>query len=266
MTNPSAADRPFAPFDAIPMAPLSERISQTLQVGAQPFARFTPLAQTAALLQESPAGLEDGYGFDADGTLAIAVRTELPRVTPAMIDWWFGWHGDDPARYRLWHPQAHVSATWDRAGRPGAVGRECWEGRTSNVVEWVGGKLERVRVSFASPTEPAFGCVPVPDVARATLVCARIELHSRVRAGWLVHAVRVVPGGSEMRSRFWLGGRAAQVTLGPLSGPVSALARRLRQPTEAQAQALLQHCAEEMTHLAKVLPGLYGRFGADPRG
>jgi hypothetical protein len=38
-------------------------------------------------------------------------------------------------------------------------------------------------------------------------------------------------------------------------------ARVFMRPSEADARALLVHCAEEMQHLARFLPALYAEFG-----
>jgi hypothetical protein len=100
------------------------------------------------------------------------------------------------------------------------------------------------------------------DDQRATAVCARIGLgDAPVEVGFLAHHVRAVPGGSEMRSRFWMGGRhiAGRNLAGSLA---AAVARRTLRLTEADARAVLVHCAEEMPHLAAILPGLYARYGA----
>ena len=66
---------------------------------------------------------------------------------------------------------------------------------------------------------------------------------------------------SEMRSRFWLGGphvaaRGRRLAGALLVGPARVLAR----PSEAQARALLVHCAQEMSHLATFLPALHSEL------
>ena len=55
---------------------------------------------------------ENGYGVLDDGGYQVSVRTDMPGVTPRMWSWWFGWHGCDTRRYKLWHPRAHLSAAW----------------------------------------------------------------------------------------------------------------------------------------------------------
>jgi hypothetical protein len=45
----------------------------------------------------------------------------VPSTLP--IDWWFGWHSDEPQRYKLWHPRAHVHAQWGAEGTKDAPDR-----------------------------------------------------------------------------------------------------------------------------------------------
>ncbi len=54
--------------------------------------------------------IEFGYGQRPDGVLFVAALTTMPRNTAAMWDWWFGWHSNESARYKLWHPDAHEYA------------------------------------------------------------------------------------------------------------------------------------------------------------
>jgi hypothetical protein len=88
-----------------------------------------------------------------------------------------------------------------------------------------------------------------------------------METGWLVHHVRPVLGGSEMRSRFWLAGanirpRGMPGTVGALLGRVAAKFAPL---TDNMAMELLVHCAQEMNHLAEFLPALYEHFGPSKR-
>ena len=50
---------------------------------------------------------ECGWCLLPDGCGYVAMRTVMPGVTAAMVDWWFDWHPRDPVRYRVWHPLAH---------------------------------------------------------------------------------------------------------------------------------------------------------------
>jgi hypothetical protein len=198
--------------------------------------------------------LENGYSF-VDGALHVAERTAMPGVTPAMVDWWFGWHSDEPTRYKLWHPRAHVHAEWlSPPARPGGVGRHI--GHTSIVDEYLGAELGRFAIRFVDPTDLGY---PTRGLDDEVLVCARVGFAEvPLDAGWLIHQVRRVPGGSEMRSRFWLGGANGGLRGGGvLSHLLSPIGRALKQPTARDGHNLLVHCAQEMAHLATFLPAIH---------
>jgi hypothetical protein len=88
----------------------------------------------------------------------------MPGVTPAMWAWWFGWHGSDARRYKLWHPRAHASAQWSDGGGDGR-----YVGRTSVVREYLGSAYTKAAIQFVEP--PVLGLEPNGgEVA----VCARL--------------------------------------------------------------------------------------------
>src|SRR5262249_22016535 len=191
-----------------------------------------------------------------DGTLVIAARTEMPGVTGEMIDWWFGWHLASSERYRLWHPRDHVRATAreDRAHLPDDRAR--YVGNVSYVDEHIGGRLMRLAIEFVPPD--TYGLEPgrFAETRVDTAGCARTALHGgRLAVGHLIHLVRRVPGGCELLSRFWLG--EVEVRLPVLGRPLSRLLnlswlRRWLAP-DRLGLGLLVHCAEEMSHLARIL-------------
>jgi len=95
----------------LPMKPIPERVERAISVGVRS-APDVAFAGAGRLLQGD--GLQDGVVRNRDGILVVACLTEMPNVTPAMWDWWFGWHLPSSERYRLWHPKAHVKATVPR--------------------------------------------------------------------------------------------------------------------------------------------------------
>lgn len=240
------------------MAPLSRAACDALAHGALPPELLPTPEQVAHGSPVSPLMVSHGYALEPGGGLRVALRTPMPGVTPAMVDWWFGWHSDSPERYKLWHPRAHVHAEWLRPPPPGSEGRARYVGQTSIVDEYVGGELGRFAVQFVAPESLGFDAGRLREDV-ATAVCARAGLtHLPIDAGYLVHEVLAVPGGSEMRSYFWLGGRYAGARGGgPLGALAISLARRVLRPTEGDARALFTHCAEEMAHLVTFLPALY---------
>jgi hypothetical protein len=153
--------KPYAKYWNPKMAPLPPHAHEALAMG--------PLA--AELLPDvgQTSDIENGYGLWPDGSLHVAIRTDLPKVTFAMIEWWFAWHSDEPERYKLWHPRAHVCAEWKDTGNG-------YLNRTSRVDEYIGSELSHVEISFRQP--------PI-----ANSIFARIGM-SQLEVGWLLHEIR----------------------------------------------------------------------------
>jgi DAPG hydrolase PhiG domain len=259
-SNADLAAKPYARFLNSQLQPLPTHIRHALDRGpiAEP---LLPAVGAAAenLFGTAPV-LEDGFALTADGAMCVAARTEMPGVTPAMIDWWFGWHSDSPERYKLWHPQAHVHAAWLSPPPAGTRGRARYVGRTSVVDEYIGSNLIRVAIRFVEPATLGFIDSSLGDPEKATMVCARTGFADfPIDVGYLVHHVRRTAAGSEMRARFWIGGPYA-AGRNPAGTVIAQVARLLMRPTEADARALLVHCAQEMQHLANFLPALYTEF------
>lgn len=260
---------------------------------AQPYARFmahrtvAPPAAVAAAFHgpATPGGMipafsavtsdlsisgyspvETGYGRSDEGLVWTAVRTEMPGVTAAMWDWWFGWHSAESARYKLWHPDAHLYAdiSSDRSAEA-MPDRAKYVGTISYVDEYVGAKFQQLAISFVDPVAHGF---EVP--AGHTVILGRVGSSiAPVELGWLAHQVRPIPGGSEMRSRFYL--NRYGLRLPDPRQAAQALGRGAAlDPADlvlglGLARDLLLHCGQEMAHLAGFLPELYSAFagGAD---
>lgn len=201
--------------------------------------------------------LENGYLLNKDGSLQISVLTPMPNVSPEMWDWWFGWHSYEDSRYKLWHPKAHLSAVW-------ADGRNdvAYVGRTSNIQEYIGKKLEKAAIQFKSPLELGFSESHIADKSKVVYVCARIGyVDYPLDFGWLVHQIRKTDDGAEMRSRFWMGGKYIAIRSENFFAKVaSKILQKIVKLPEQQAKDLMTHCSEEMNHLAAILPDLYKEF------
>lgn len=253
------ATSPYAAFYRPALAPLPAPVREALWAGAVAHQRM-PAVECAAQLQEAGyEPVENGFTLGADGAARIAVLTRMPRVTPAMWNWWFAWHGSEAQRYKLWHPRAHVHAAW-------ADGRDDlphYVGRVSRVVEFIGAQRFEFNICFVAPASLGF------DEARLAArgevaICARGALAGTpLETGWLVHHIRLVPGGAEMRSRFWIAGDNVhwRGVPGAAGDRLGRAAGRLRPVRAEQAAELLVHCAQEMNHLAAILPALHAAFG-----
>ena len=249
------ATLPYARFWNPVMADISADAHRAVANSPMAEALFPPMAQAIGNMPD--AEVQNGFTIASDGAMRVNLVTEMPDVTPQMIDWWFGWHGDSPERYKLWHPKAHVHAQWTTQPPVGSTGRARYVGHTSEVDEYLGSAMIRGAIQFRRPEE--FGLVDAAVAAGvdATAVCARTGLVDLpVDLGYLAHHVAAVPGGSVMRSRFWLGGPDIAARSAPLRAAVP-VAKRLVGLTELDARALLVHCSQEMTHLATFLPAIY---------
>ena len=241
-------DTPFADFFNPEMAPLPRHVVDALDHGPQAEPTLPGYDDLPAILDAGYQQTENGYGVLRDGGIQVSVRTDMPGVTSQMWAWWFGWHGSDSRRYKLWHPRAHVSARWRDGGGDGS-----YVGRTSLVQEYLGSSFSRPAIQFVEPETLG---LKTDEVA----ICARLGSGDiPVDVGWLVHHVRPTPDGAEMRSRFWMGGRHVTLRAG------TSLVDRVLRPVAARQlpdpRDLMVHCAQEMNHLAGFLPALYDRFG-----
>ncbi|MCU0239526.1 MAG: hypothetical protein MUC29_08795 [Pyrinomonadaceae bacterium] len=217
-----------------------------------PFFSLPKFEDAKNLADKGYAEIETGYSLEKDGSIHVAILTKMPNVSPEMWDWWFGWHGSKDNRYKLWHPKAHQSAHWlDEKDD------EFYIGRTSVIQEYIGKSLEFANISFIEPNN--LGLNSSKD---SVYICARVGYTKYpINFGWLIHQVRKTAEGSEMRSRFWFGGKNIEVRKeGFLPEAVSKILQKIVPLPEQRAKDLLIHCAEEMNHLAKFLPEIYDEF------
>ncbi|MDZ7883384.1 MAG: hypothetical protein U5N53_10945 [Mycobacterium sp.] len=243
------ADTPFGDFFNPQMAPLPRHVVVALEHGRQAEPTLPAFDDVAALMDPGHQQTENGFGTLADDGIQVSVRTDMADVTPQMWSWWFGWHGSDSRRYKLWHPRAHVSARW----RDGAD-EVRYVDRTSLVGEYLGSSYAKAAIHFV---EPSVLGLAVPD--NEVAICARLgSADVPVDVGWLIHHVRPTGNGAEMRSRFWMGGRHVAVRNGP--GVADRMVRPIAARQLPDPRDLLVHCAQEMNHLAGFLPDLCARM------
>jgi len=259
--------KPYARFWKPRMAPLAQHICEALARGPVATPLLPPVAAAARELENGSFPIENGYALLPGGSMHLALRTNMPGTSPEMVDWWFGWHSEEPERYKLWHPQAHVHAAWCSKNPPNAPslrGRERYVGRTSCVDEYLGSTLGSYAIRFIPPAELGFDEQQLADPRQATCVCARVGFAKvPFDLGYLAHHVSRVEGGAVMHSRFWVGGSYAAPRRGGLLGSAVLWGvQRVLKPRQADAEALLVHCAQEMPHLASFLPGVYAACGA----
>lgn len=256
------ADTPFSRFFRSEMAALPSHVVEALAHGPQAGPTLLGFDEAATVAEPGYQPTENGYGMLADGSIQVSVRTDMPGVTPQMWSWWFGWHGCDSRRYKLWHPRAHLTARWKDGADGDRRGADRYVGRSSLISEYIGSTMMRAAIQFVSPQTMGLPA----DSGDAVAVCARLGSGDvPVDAGWFIHHVRTTENGSEMRSRFWMGGPHLAVRGAP--GIASRVARpvasRVLGASADTARDLLVHCAQEMNHLAGFLADIYDAFGGE---
>ena len=262
-TPEDRARSPFARFYDPEIAPLQPQVAEALLIGPQADQLFPPASAAATLTEPGYWPVETGYACPPDGSIRVFCLTHMPGVTPMMWDWWFGWHGCEAQRYKLWHPKAHIDARWADGGT-----EEHYIGRTSLITEYLGPRIVRGAIGFVRPA--AMGLDEARLATQGELaICARVGIPGTAfKGGWLLHHLRTVPGGSEMRSRMWMGGQ--NMAIGDHPGAIRrGLARAIRPVAGGLLPApadLLVHNAQEMAHLAGFLPQLFAAFGNGRRG
>ena len=259
--------KPYARYWNPEMRPLPAHVAHAILHGQEASALGFPLDEADRLLETGDLPLENGYTTLRDGTTFVAVKTQMPGTTGAMFEWWMGWHYMEHQRYKLWHPRSHVAngTAEMRGDDPDLSDREKYM-TTHRVTEYVGNRLEAITITFSEPENFFSGSDRFSKSGTTAVVCGRVALQrAPVTVGHLIHQIREVEGGSEMRSRFWLGKPRIE-SLGA-GNPVNrllgsrAFSKRMLSPT--LGRDMVVHCGMEMQHLAGFLPALYADYHPD---
>ena len=123
-------------------------------------------------------------------TVDLIVNHELKGVTPEMIDWWWD-HINNTERYKLWHPNDHISFKWEKSPENGHVGAiQC-------VIETVKvPTMLRIRWEELSS---------IPIKATYSHVLAGSVLDSNDKPlSWILHEYESIDDGTRLRTTFRL--------------------------------------------------------------
>lgn len=206
---------------------------------------------------------ENGFHRLDDGSVYVAVCTNMPNVTIEMINWWFWWHAAEDIRYQIWYPGMHFAIQSDFKGHyenDAMTHAERLHMSQHVVTENVGTGREELLIDFMSPKDFGFDTAKI-NSSIETIICARVGSPERkVWATEMCHYVRETEGGVEMRSRFWIG-YDIKMMKGILRRPVNwflnqPLIKKSIIPKQLPAK-MFHHCSQEYHHLASILPDLY---------
>ena len=175
------ATLPYARFWNPVMADISADAHRAVANSPMAEALFPAMAEAIGNIPD--AEVQNGFTITSNGAMHLNLVTEMPAVTPAMIDWWFGWHSDSPERYKLWHPKAHVHAQWATPPPAGSTGRTRYVGYTSEVDEYLGSAMIR-GATTSRPSPAAASCAHASGWAAPTSLRARLRYEPRCRCTW----------------------------------------------------------------------------------
>ncbi len=256
--------KPYARYWQPDMSPMQTHVVEAIVHGEEAAELGFELAQADRLLQPGYLPLENGFTRLGSGHTFVAVRTEMPGVTGAMFEWWMGWHYMEHQRYKLWHPRSHVAnGTREMKGDDPALSDAEKYLTTHYVTEYIGSRREAITITFVKPEEFFGAGRDLTAGGTSALVCGRVGLQrAPITVGHLIHQIRQVDGGAEMRSRFWLGkpeitGRGRSDWRNRILG--SSLVNKRVLPANV-GREMLVHCGMEMNHLAGFLPALYADY------
>lgn len=256
--------KPYAKYWNPEMRPLQPQVREAVLHGPEAAELGFSLREADRLMEPGYLPLENGTTALRDGQIFVAVRTDMPRATGAMFEWWMGWHTMEAQRYKLWHPRAHVAnGTKEMRGDDPDLSDQQKYLTTHYVTEYIGDHREDIRITFVDPASVLTKTQDLLANDVSALVCARVELQSApITIGHLIHQIREVPGGAEMRSRFWLGKPAFSNAASNSFRNKLVGSRWLRGRLIPRnlAHAMLVHCGMEMNHLASFLPDLYADY------
>ncbi len=218
------------------------------------------------LLDPGNFEVETGWGMLDNGAGYIAMRHEMPGVTPEMIDWWFAWHPIEPLRYRIWYPPYHLGIGLDEWARPRILDpavpvRDKIERVIHHVTEDTGCGTEHIDIHFLTPEQMGFDMSRwhKPNVATFVggfgfSITDGQPPEMPAAPAIMCHFIREMDGGVEWRTRFWMG-----YTI--MNGhPVCMLPPGIRIP-EVVPHGLANHNVHEYGRLKALLPLIYEELG-----
>ena len=203
------------------------------------------------LLDPGYLPIEVGFCNLPNGCAMLANLTPMPGVTPEMFDFWFAWHGVEAMRYKIWNHDDHYyvqTQNMEKALDKSLSLKERYWDTVHHVEEDCNMGKQTIYINFRNPADIGFDPEKLKNFD-GTVVCAGNEQSPTI----MVHCIRRVPGGCELRSRFFMGYNVVD------GKPHKMLPDGVTMPL-APVQALLKHNIKEFTNLAAILPEVYNEF------
>ncbi|MEW6525508.1 MAG: phloretin hydrolase [Spirochaetota bacterium] len=260
--------QPYASYYYRPLSPIPPEIIQKLEKGPLDSNHALRFEDINRLLEPGYLNDEIGYCIMPDGSGFASMLTIMPGVTGTMLDWWFVWHPQEPLRYKIWYPGAHISNSVNNSKRLNDKSLPLHERNfhiTHYPVENIGKGVEKLSITFVPPEEFGFDVSRFSASSIETVICGVVGYPGlNVQHTYIVHCARKINSGIELRSRFWLGYHIRFNTLSPKS-IINRIANTsiVKKCIISQkiAKNMAYHCAQEYHNLAHLLPELYTKYG-----
>ena len=262
--TPEEEAKPYAKYFYREITPPAPGALDCMQEPMDP-AKALPIERLNDMLDPGYHEVEAGWCALPQGGLYVANHLKMPGVTVEMIDWWFGWHGLEDLRYKLWYPPGHFGVSMGERHRaivldPDTPPKKKFQGITHYVLEDTNGPcVEKIAISFMTPEDVGFDMDRFKSPNVGTLVAANGSakmlnpppgIPDQKSPGFMMHFVREIPEGIEFRTRFWMGYHILD------KKPYYCLPKTAKLP-EIVAKGLAIHNVEEYTNLASFLPQIY---------
>lgn len=251
--------KPYAKYYDFPVAVPNKELVKILDQGPMDPSKALMPENINDLLNPGYHEVETGYCRLPNGTGYVAVNNKFPGATVEMIKWWFAWHPIEDMRYMLWYKPGHHGTSVGENDRAKILDSNTdldqkIHGSVHHVIENIGCGVEDIQISFLAPEELGFDMSRFKSPAVGTVIGANGI--SQNRAGGpqapaiMLHFVREIPGGVELRTRFWMGYHMVN------GKHVKKLPPFIKVPMES-IKGLAYHCVEEYSNLAAILPAIY---------
>lgn len=246
--------------------PLTPEVKEKLAAPSD----ITPLnmSDMNSLLMDTSLQDEIGYRQLDSGGWLVAMTSDMPGVTPEMINWWFWWHAQDSLRYQAWFPGAHYAISY--SAKDAAYFNSSYTGvfqpNTQYPVEKVGNMpTTPLFIQFERPTDFGFEENLLAENNIGAVVCGNVGLKvGNIQQTEMAHIFIKTNSGLKIVSRFWMGESIYCIDQ-PMSSPLNIVLNsrsfRASAITQNTAKSMAEHCSQEYRHLAEILPELYAEYG-----
>jgi phloretin hydrolase len=249
--------KPYSKYYDRPMTPPPQEIFDFLARGPIDPKNALPFTQRNELLKSGYLSTERGWCVMPDGTAFVAGLTLMPGVSAEMIAWWFVWHGLESLRYMIWDPDDHYAVyvrdehLERRLNDALSITERNWN-TTDMIYEDIGDGAVELSTAFMSPADFGYDMdlFEKEKVLIAVSAVSGAPVFGDKPVISFSHVGRAIPGGIELRSRFWLGWAM-------VDGKPTRASGVSPQVFEKIAGGLVYHCPKEFYNLAAILPGVF---------